>query len=334
MTTSLKAFDQLATAKRQQRGTPVPQIPLMQIVPLAGQPRKQMDPTALAELAESIKAHGIIQPIVVIPRKQIAETETARYSIVCGERRYQAARLAGLDAIPALVRDYEDDEVALLALLENLQREDLSPLEEAEYLSQLKQRYGFTEEQLGERLGKSRDYVHMRTRLLNLAPDILAFWREQPTPGVYERLTPSHAILVNQLGEAPVREALTRAVVDDGLTVAETRRRIEQLKAVAASDLPGEARERFQAAALAGEDVPVAVAPKPVAKKKAATARPVVAAPGTGPRLALEDLAIVALLEPLLTAGSQDVAVEALQEALEADLAWVKRIARDGLLKG
>ncbi|HEY9720802.1 MAG TPA: ParB/RepB/Spo0J family partition protein, partial [Oscillatoriaceae cyanobacterium] len=219
-TTSLRAFDQLAIAKRQSRGTPIPQLPLDQIAPMPGQPRQSFDPESLAELAESIKAHGVIQPIIVIARKQISETDRVRYSIVCGERRYQAATRAGLATIPALVRDYEDDEAAVLALLENLQREDLTPLEEGEYLSKLKQKYGFTEEQLGERLGKTRDYVHMRTRLLKLSPDILEAWKQAESTKVFDTLTPSHASLINQLDEDGLRQALTQAVLMQGITVA------------------------------------------------------------------------------------------------------------------
>ncbi|MDB5097926.1 MAG: chromosome segregation DNA-binding protein [Cyanobacteria bacterium RYN_339] len=294
MSTSLKAFDQLATAKRQQRGTPVPQIPLVQIAPLQGQPRKHMDQDALAELAESIKAHGVIQPILLIPRKAALETDVARYSIVCGERRFQACRLAGLDSIPALIRDYEDSEVALLALLENLQREDLTPLEEAEYLVQLKKQYGFTEEQLGDHLGKSRDYVHMRLRLLNLAPDIVETWRDAEAPDVFEKLTPSHAILVNQVADPEARQSLTQAVVADGITVAETRKRIQALK----GDMP-------------------AKAPRP--------------APVKGARLALEDLAMFDLLAPLVRAGATDVSLAELAEALERDMAWLKRLQKNGL---
>jgi ParB family chromosome partitioning protein len=299
MSTSLKAFDQLATAKRQQRGTPVPQIPLVQIAPLQGQPRKHMDQEALAELAESIKAHGVIQPILLIPRKAAAETDVARYSIVCGERRFQASRLAGLDAIPALIRDYEDGEVALLALLENLQREDLTPLEEAEYLVQLKKQYGFTEEQLGEHLGKSRDYVHMRLRLLNLAPDIVETWREADQPDVFDKLTPSHAILVNQVADVEARQALTQEVLAEGITVAETRSRIQAIKGA-----------------------------KPAAKKPAAAPMPKV----TGsPRLALEDLAMFELLAPLVRSSATDVPLAELAEALERDMAWLKRLQKSGL---
>jgi ParB family chromosome partitioning protein len=217
-TPSLRAFDELAANRRQQRGTPIPQLALDQIGPLPGQPRQSFDEDALNELAESIKAHGVIQPIIVIARKDVSEADPVRYRIVCGERRYQAARRAGLNAIPALVRDYQDDEVAVLALLENLQREDLTPVEEAEYLMQLKQKFGFTEEQLGERLGKSRDYVHGRTRLLNLQEDVLEVLRREP-----KRFTPSHAIYVNQLAEPAEREALIGKILSDDMTVAATR---------------------------------------------------------------------------------------------------------------
>lgn len=224
-TPSLRAFDELAAGRRAQRGTPIPQLALDQIGPLPGQPRQSFDPEALNELAESIKSHGVIQPIIVIARKDVSESDPIRYRIVCGERRYQAARLAGMNAIPALVRDYDDDEVAVLALLENLQREDLTPVEEAEYLMQLKQKYGFTEEQLGERLGKSRDYVHGRTRLLNLSHDVLEVLRKEP-----KRFTPSHAIYVNQLADPQARQTLMGEILEAESTVAAVRVAVAEMK--------------------------------------------------------------------------------------------------------
>lgn len=224
-TPSLRAFDELAAGRRAQRGTPIPQLALDQIGPLPGQPRQSFDPEALNELAESIKSHGVIQPIIVIARKDVTETDPIRYRIVCGERRYQAARLAGMTGIPALVRDYDDDEVAVLALLENLQREDLTPVEEAEYLMQLKQKYGFTEEQLGERLGKSRDYVHGRTRLLNLNHDVLEVLRKEP-----KRFTPSHAIYVNQLSDPEARQTLMGEILEAESTVAAVRVAVAEMK--------------------------------------------------------------------------------------------------------
>ena len=102
-TTSLKAFDQLASTKRQGRGTPVPMVPLDQIGPMPGQPRQTLDPASLAELAESIKAHGVIQPIIVVARQDAQPDDPVRYRLVCGERRWRASRLAGLASVPAIV---------------------------------------------------------------------------------------------------------------------------------------------------------------------------------------------------------------------------------------
>lgn len=322
--TNLRAFDQLAGQRAASKGTPVPQLPLQQVGPLPGQPRQAMDPVALAELAESIKIHGVIQPILVVARKDVAEDDPVRYRIVCGERRFRAAELAGLQAIPALVRDYAEDEVALLALLENLQREDLSPLEEAEYLQQLKGSYGFTEEQLGERLGKSRDYVHMRLRLLNLAPDLVEAWRTEPE--AHERLTPSHAILVNQVPEEGPRAALLRSVLAGGVTVAEVRRRVEAIKAAPAE---GETEDKVAAAQGLRHPLPPPVAgrsPGPLGHPP--SAKPALGREATVP---LEDLAIARLLEGLRAQGAEAVGLGALEAALKADLAWVRGLRKGAL---
>lgn len=329
--TSLRAFDALAGQRAAGRGTPVPQLPLAQIGPLPGQPRQLVDEVALAELAESIKVHGVIQPILVVPRKDVAEDDPVRYRIVCGERRYRAAGLAGLSAIPALVRDYAEDEVALLALLENLQREDLTPLEEAEYLQQLKGQYGFTEEQLGERLGKSRDYVHMRLRLLNLAPDLVEAWRTEPE--AIERLTPSHAILVNQVAEEAPRAALLQSVLSGGVTVAEVRRRVEAIKTAPTA---GDAEE-VQGAKLAaaqGLSAPLG-APLPAAPKRPKASPPALAPGKTREAtVSLEDLAVVRLLEGLKAQGAGEVGLGALEAALKADLGWVRGLRKGALSVG
>lgn len=327
-TTSLKAFDQMAQAKRQNRGTPLPMVPLDQIGPMPGQPRQKMDPDALAELAESIKAHGVIQPIIVIARRNADPSDSVRYSIVCGERRYQAAHKAGLSAIPALIRDYDEDEAAVLALLENLQREDLTPLEEGEYLLQLKQKYGFTEEQLGERLGKSRDYVHMRTRLTKLSPDILEAWKQAQTTAVFDALTPSHAILVNQLHDEALRRTLTRSCLDEGITVAEVRRRLELVKEAESAGLGGEAEEKLRLSAVRGIGQAEFAMRLAGYKKRQ---EPATAAEGQDPRLAVQDLAVVELVEKLVSEGAREVAVSELAAALKKDMAWVRKLKREGL---
>ncbi|MEB3328144.1 MAG: ParB/RepB/Spo0J family partition protein [Candidatus Sericytochromatia bacterium] len=333
--TSLKAFDALAAGRKQHRGTPLPQLPLDQIGPLPGQPRQTMDEAALAELAASIKAHGVIQPIIVIARRDVAGDDPVRYRLVCGERRWRAARLAGLDTVPAIVRDYGEDEVAVLALLENLQRADLTPLEEAEYLVQLKQRYGWTEEGLGEKIGKSRDYVHMRTRLLNLAPDVLAAWRGARDAAVFEVLTPSHAILVNQLPQAEHRAALLGAILAGGVTVAETRRRLDLARQldVETLGLEPELAQSLKAEALAGAEPAGLLARVGVEKRDPRAARP---SPftGPGPRLALEDLATHALFGSLAEARATTVTLAELETALKQDLGWLRKIARDGLARG
>lgn len=327
---SLKAFDALAQAKRGNRGTPVPQLPLAQIGPMPGQPRQTFDDAALAELAESIKRHGVIQPILVIARKEASEADPVRYTIVCGERRYQAAKRVGLTAIPALVRDYDDHEAAVLALLENLQREDLTPLEEGEYLLALKSRYAFTEEELGERLGKSRDYVHNRTRLLNLHPDLIAVWKEAGAGPVFQRFTPSHAIWINQLEDAEARQALVQATLQGELTVAEVRRRLEQVKQAqgASPQIGAEAASKLSLAAVAGASE--AEFKMRLAGYHKRGEAPAPAAPLPAARVAAEDLEV----SKLLASGEPTLPYAELRAALERDLKWLKRLEKRVLKAG
>ena len=140
-------------------------LPLREIEPDPDQPRKRFDEAALAELAASIQENGLLQPIAVRPKPL-----GAGYLIIAGERRWRAARLAGLDEVPALIKDVTDEQAAALALIENLQREDLDPIEVAEGCRQLIEKYGLTQETAAKRLGKSRSAVTNSLRLLNL-PD-------------------------------------------------------------------------------------------------------------------------------------------------------------------
>ena len=134
------------------------------------QPRTRMDEGALYELAESIKAQGIMQPILV---RRLAEGEHAgRYEIIAGERRFRAATLAGLTEVPVLVRDVPDEAAAAMALIENMQREDLNPLEEALGLSRLVKEFGLTHEQAAQAIGRSRSAASNLLRLLNLAEPV------------------------------------------------------------------------------------------------------------------------------------------------------------------
>ena len=134
------------------------------------QPRTRMDEGALYELAESIKAQGILQPILV---RQLTRGENqGKYEIVAGERRFRAAKLAGLDSVPVLVRDVPDEAAAAMALIENIQREDLNPLEEAQGLQRLVKEFGLTHEQAAQAVGRSRSAASNLLRLLNLADPV------------------------------------------------------------------------------------------------------------------------------------------------------------------
>jgi ParB family chromosome partitioning protein len=140
---------------------------LDQLRPGKYQPRTRMDEGSLYELAESIKAQGIMQPILV--RKVEAAAGTPPYEIIAGERRVRAARLAGLDEVPVLVKDVSDEAAAAMSLIENIQREDLNPLEEAQGLKRLTDEFGLTHEQAAQAVGRSRSTASNLLRLLNLA---------------------------------------------------------------------------------------------------------------------------------------------------------------------
>ena len=142
-------------------------LKLNEIEPNRSQPRKEFDEGALAELADSLSRHGMLQPLLVRPLMG------GGYQIVAGERRWRAARMAGLTEVPAVIRELADHEVMELALIENLQREDLTPLEEAQGYQTLMDTYGMTQEEVAHTVGKSRPAVANALRLLNLPQEIL-----------------------------------------------------------------------------------------------------------------------------------------------------------------
>lgn len=146
----------------------IEKIPLQKLVVNPFQPRKIFDDEAIEELAQSIKEHGIIQPIVVRKKGK-------KYEIVVGERRFRAAKLAHLEEIPAIVKDMTEEQMMELAILENLQREDLTPIEEAEAYHSLIEKLNFTQEDLAKRLGKSRPHIANHIRLLQLPEEIRKF---------------------------------------------------------------------------------------------------------------------------------------------------------------
>jgi ParB family chromosome partitioning protein len=141
-------------------------LPLASLRPGRYQPRTKMDTAALAELAESIKAQGVMQPILVRP------VDGERYEIIAGERRYRAAQMAGLDEVPVLVKDVPDEAALAMALIENIQRENLNPLEEAQGVQRLIREFDFTHEQAAQAIGRSRSATSNLLRLLNLAAPV------------------------------------------------------------------------------------------------------------------------------------------------------------------
>ncbi|MBB2776960.1 ParB/RepB/Spo0J family partition protein [Comamonas aquatica] len=145
-------------------------LPVTELVAGQYQPRTRMDEGALYELAESIKAQGIMQPILV--RKLAQGAHAGKYEIIAGERRFRASKLAGLDRVPVLVRDVPDEAAAAMALIENIQREDLNPLEEAQGLARLVQEFHYTHEQAAQSVGRSRSAASNLLRLLNLAEPV------------------------------------------------------------------------------------------------------------------------------------------------------------------
>ena len=161
--------DRAAPAQAEDDGLPHT-LALADLVPGQYQPRTRMDEGALYELAESIKAQGIMQPILV--RRLQDGADAGKYEIIAGERRFRAAKLAGLDSVPVLVRDVPDASAAAMALIENMQREDLNPLEEAQGLSRLVKEFGLTHEQAAQAVGRSRSAASNLLRLLNLAEPV------------------------------------------------------------------------------------------------------------------------------------------------------------------
>jgi ParB family transcriptional regulator, chromosome partitioning protein len=197
--------------------TDVRALPLTQLHPNRFQPRRDFDPAALAELAASIRAQGVVQPIVVTP------DEDGTYTIVAGERRWRASREAGLEQVPVVVHEVRDDRHLLeLALVENLQRSDLNPIEEALAFQSLQDEFGLAQEEIANRVGKGRSTIANSLRLLNLPARVQDLLRAG-------RLSAGQARPLLALGKAAEQVALAERAVAEGLTA----RDLEALAAAA-----------------------------------------------------------------------------------------------------
>lgn len=187
----------------------ISKLPLAALTPNQGQPRKYFSEEALDELADSIRSQGVVQPLLVRP----LHTETATiYEIVAGERRWRAAQRAGLTEVPVYIREMSDDDALTAALIENLQREDLNPLEEALAIQALRERLPLSQEELAQRLGKSRSAVANALRLLQLPQSMQDALRDG-------QFTPGHARAILALPSLDLQEILFSAIMERHLSV-------------------------------------------------------------------------------------------------------------------
>ncbi|MBE3591492.1 MAG: ParB/RepB/Spo0J family partition protein [Thermoanaerobacter sp.] len=190
-------------------------INITYIHPNQYQPRKQFDGESLKELAESIKQHGVIQPIIV--RKV-----DSGYQIVAGERRWRAAKIAGLSEIPAIVKNFDDLQVMEIALIENLQREDLNPIEEAKAYKALIEQFNLTQEEISKKIGKSRSVIANSIRLLNLDDRV----QEMLVKG---DITIGHAKVILSLPNKSLQYEAAKKVAEENLNVRETENLVKNL---------------------------------------------------------------------------------------------------------
>lgn len=198
----------------------VKQIPLAHIVPSPYQPRSVFDEERIAELCQTIKTHGVIQPIIVRERN-------GKYEIIAGERRFRAVSKLGWETIPAIVREFNDSQAASMALIENLQREELTSIEEASAYQQLLELHQLTQESLAQRLGKSQSTIANKLRLLTLCDKVKDALLER-------KISERHARAMIGL-EPAVQEKVLKEILDKDLNVKQTETRIQFYKEAAAS---------------------------------------------------------------------------------------------------
>ena len=184
-------------------------LPISQVEPGLNQPRKRFDEAALADLTESIRVHGIIQPLTV------RRLSSGYYQIIAGERRWRAAKLAGLSEVPAVIIEADDRKVMELGLIENLQREDLNPMEEAMGYRTLMEEYGLTQEETAQRVGKSRPAVANALRLIAL-PDAIRHLVEEG------QLSAGHARALLSISSSTLQKKLAQKIIAEGLSVRQT----------------------------------------------------------------------------------------------------------------
>jgi ParB family chromosome partitioning protein len=206
----------------------IAEVPIASIVPNPYQPRQTLVPESLAELADSIREHGVLQPLIVSTLSPETEPPQARYQLIAGERRLEAARAAGLTTVPVIIKEVSSRQILALALVENLQRADLNPLEEASAYRQLMDEFGLTQEEVAAQVGKSRVAVANAVRLLKLPPVV----RDALAEG---RISEGHARALLSLAEDK-QEAVLLEIVKKGLNVRQTEELVRRLLSAARTE--------------------------------------------------------------------------------------------------
>ena len=201
------------TNQEDNSGERVAEIDIKLIDPNKNQPRKTFDATSLKELSESIKQHGIIQPIVV-------NDQGGRYMIIAGERRFRASIIAGLKTVPVIIKNYSARQIKEVSIIENLQREDLNPIEAARAIKELMEEYNFTQETVADRIGKSRPAITNTLRLLTLSPEVIALIEKN-------KLTAGHARCLVVVQDRDMQVKLAYAAQDNKMSVRDLEKAVK-----------------------------------------------------------------------------------------------------------
>lgn len=212
----LSAYDDFDESVKNVTDKTTNEIDINKLAPNPNQPRKNFNDEALAELASSIKVHGVIQPLVVNDQKD------GTYLIIAGERRYRASKLAGLTTVPCIIKDYSDKQIKEISIIENLQREDLNPIESARAIRQLMDEYKMTQEVVSERIGVSRPNIANTLRLLSLCPEVIALVENG-------RLSAGHARCLIPIQDYNSQIRLAMSACDNKMTVRDLEKAVKNL---------------------------------------------------------------------------------------------------------
>ena len=222
-----RGLDSLFAGAEEEWGTTVQEIPIGELDPNPDQPRRTFDEESIAQMADSIREQGVLQPLLVAPGNG------GRYTIIAGERRFRAGRVAGLETLPCIVKDIDVIHQMEIALIENLQREDLNPLEAAKGVRALMRQCGYTQDKVSARLGKSRPAIANLLRLLTLPDEVTEMVRDG-------RLSAGHARVLAGLTEQEAQIRLAEQAVREGMSV----RQLEQIAASAKGKKPPQPRTK------------------------------------------------------------------------------------------